>query len=114
MWLGSGIAVAVVLASGYSSGSDSVPGLRTSICHRCGPKKDQNKEVMRFSNALHYFLWPGNCPSVLPSFPNPHITLGVQSLETGKQKIPDKEVSDTDETEGTEPAHTEYHQPLLL
>ena len=38
--LGSGVAVAVVQAIGYSS--ESVPSLGISICHRYGPKK-QNK-----------------------------------------------------------------------
>ena len=37
MWLGSGVAVAVVLASGYSS--DYTPSLGTSICHKHSPKK---------------------------------------------------------------------------
>ena len=37
-WLGSGLAEAVVEASGYSS--DWTPSLETSICCRCGPKKD--------------------------------------------------------------------------
>ena len=36
--LGFFIAAAVAWASGYSS--DSTPSLGTSICHRCGPKKD--------------------------------------------------------------------------
>ena len=36
-WLRSGVAVAVVQASSYSS--DLTPGLRTSTCRRCGPKK---------------------------------------------------------------------------
>ena len=42
MWLGSGIAVAVVWANSCSS--NSTPSLGTSICHRCGPKK-ANKET---------------------------------------------------------------------
>ena len=37
MWLRSGIAVAVVWASGY--GSDLTASLGTSICHKCIPKK---------------------------------------------------------------------------
>ena len=42
MWLGSGIAVAVVLVSNYSS--DSTPSLGTSICPGCGLKRIiQNK-----------------------------------------------------------------------
>ena len=43
--LGSGIAVAVAQAGGYSS--NSTPSLGTSICHRSGPrkgKKDQEKK----------------------------------------------------------------------
>ena len=40
-WLRSLIAVAVVQAGSRSS--DSTPSLRTSICHRCSPKK-QKKE----------------------------------------------------------------------
>ena len=40
--LGSGIAVAVVWASSYSS--DSTPSLGTSICCRCNPKKKEKKK----------------------------------------------------------------------
>ena len=40
--LGSCIAVAVAEASGYSS--DETPSLGTSICHRCGPKKQKEKD----------------------------------------------------------------------
>ena len=45
MWLGSCVAVAVVLACSCSS--DSTPSLGTSICHGCGrrkDKKDKNKK----------------------------------------------------------------------
>ena len=42
MWLGSGIAVAVVLVGSYSS--DSTPSLGTSLCHRCDPKKTEKKK----------------------------------------------------------------------
>ena len=38
MWLGSGVAVAVVYARSCSS-SNSTPSLDASICHECGPKK---------------------------------------------------------------------------
>ena len=41
MWLGSCIAVAVAVASSYTS--DSTPSLGTSMCHRCGPKKQKRK-----------------------------------------------------------------------
>ena len=37
MWLGSGVAVAVAQAGGYSS--DSTPGLGASVCLRYGSKK---------------------------------------------------------------------------
>ena len=44
MWLGSGVAVAVVQAGSYSS--DETPSLGTSICCQCGPKKQQtNKQT---------------------------------------------------------------------
>jgi len=42
MQLGSGVAVTVVYASGYSS--DLTPSLGSSICHRCGPKKAKKEE----------------------------------------------------------------------
>ena len=42
MWLGSGIAVAVAQAG--SCISNSVPRLGTSICCRCGPKKEKKKK----------------------------------------------------------------------
>ena len=41
MWLGSGVAVAEVLADSYSS--DSTPSLGTSICRECSPKKTKDK-----------------------------------------------------------------------
>ena len=41
-WLGSRVAVALVKAGTYSS--DSTPSLGTSICHRCGPKKQTKKK----------------------------------------------------------------------
>jgi len=42
-WLGSGVAMAVVKASGYSS--DWTPSLETSICHGCSPKKKKKKDI---------------------------------------------------------------------
>ena len=45
------VAVAVVQASGCSS--DSIPSLGTSICHRCGPKKQTNKQMNKKSK---YFM----------------------------------------------------------
>ena len=41
MWLRSGVAVAVVQASGYSS--NLTPNLETSMCCRCSPKRIKNK-----------------------------------------------------------------------
>jgi len=41
MWLGFGIAVAVVEAGSYSS--DLTPSLGTSICHGCERKKESKK-----------------------------------------------------------------------
>ena len=43
MWLGSGVAMAVAYASGYSS--DLTPSLGTSICHSFGPKKTGKKKL---------------------------------------------------------------------
>ena len=40
--LGSGIAVAVAVAGSLSS--DLTPSLRTSLCHRCGYKKEKKKK----------------------------------------------------------------------
>ena len=42
MWLGSGVAVAMVWAGSCSS--DSTPSLGTSICHWCSPKKKGKKK----------------------------------------------------------------------
>ena len=42
MWLGYDVAVAVAVASSYSS--DSTPRLGTSICHRCSLKKEKKKK----------------------------------------------------------------------
>ena len=54
MWLGSGIAVAVVWANSCSS--NSTPSLGTSICHRCGPRKKKIKKIkignMSFSKRM--------------------------------------------------------------
>ena len=43
MQLGSGVAVAVAWASGYSS--DLTPRLGTSTCYGCSPKKKNKKKV---------------------------------------------------------------------
>ena len=45
MQLGSGIAMAAVYTSGYSS--DSIPSLGPSICHGCGPQKTKRKKKKR-------------------------------------------------------------------
>ena len=42
MWLGSGVAMAVVQAGSCSS--DSTPSLEVSICRRCGPEKTRDKK----------------------------------------------------------------------
>ena len=52
MWLWSGVAVAVVSASSYSS--DSTPSLGTSICRGCSPKKQQQTNKQRQRN---YSVW---------------------------------------------------------
>ena len=52
-WLGSGTAVAVAQAGSFSS--DSTPSLGSSICRRCGPKK-QKKKKGEFS-ILVYCWW---------------------------------------------------------
>ena len=44
MGLGSGVAVAVVWAGGYSS--DSTPSLGTFICHECGSKKRHTQKFL--------------------------------------------------------------------
>ena len=43
MWLGSGFAVAMVQAGSCSS--NEIPSLGTSICCRCGPEKQTNKQT---------------------------------------------------------------------
>ena len=48
-----GIAVALVKAGGYSS--DSTPSPGTSICHRCGPKRQKEEKK---STALQGLEWP--------------------------------------------------------
>ena len=59
MWLRSGVAVAVVWASSYSS--DETPSLGTSICHRCGPKKKKKKERKRKKKRSVYLKdWKGD------------------------------------------------------
>ena len=42
MRLGSRVAVVLMQAEGYSS--DWTPSLGTSLCHRCGPKKDKKDQ----------------------------------------------------------------------
>ena len=54
MRLGSGVAVALVKASGHSS--DSTPSLETSICYGCGPQKERKKKRKsqgKFENVLN-------------------------------------------------------------
>ena len=48
MWLGSGIAVAVVQAS--SCGSGWTPSLGTSMCRRCGPRKGKKTKKKKTKN----------------------------------------------------------------
>ena len=64
MWLGSGVAVALVKAG--SNSSDSTPGLGTSICHGCGlPKKKKNKTKQKkkqTSSLLGYTPWDYSHP----------------------------------------------------
>ena len=45
MWFRSCVAVDVAQASSYSS--DMTPSLGTSICHRCGPKKQNKKQTKK-------------------------------------------------------------------
>ena len=52
--LRSGVAVAVAVASSYSS--NSTPTLGTSMCHECGPKKDRKKK--RTQQWQHQILNP--------------------------------------------------------
>ena len=51
--LGSGVAVAVVQVSSCSS--DSTPGLETSICHGCGPKKKKKCKVISLEHLVLCF-----------------------------------------------------------
>ena len=83
MWLGSGIAMAMVKSSSYSS--DWTPSLGTSICYRGGPKKTKNlkkiiqkcKEIehMKEANNLE-FPWdppqPFMCITWKSKRANPH------------------------------------------
>ena len=50
MWLGSGIAAAVVWASSYSS--DLTPSLGNSICHGCGSKMTTKKKKKKNLNQI--------------------------------------------------------------
>ena len=52
-WLGSGVAMAVAVAGSCSS--DLTPSLGTSICPRCGPKKQTNKKVLLQEDVHHQF-----------------------------------------------------------
>ena len=57
MWLGSGVAVAVVQASSCSS--NLTPSLGTSICHGCSPKKENKKikiQVLALAQGLRIQL----------------------------------------------------------
>ena len=51
-WLGSGVAVAGVKAGSYCS--DSTPSLGTSMCLRCSPKKQKNKNL---KHIFHTQYW---------------------------------------------------------
>ena len=55
MWLGSGVAVAVVWAGSYSS--DSTPSLGTSICRGCSPKKTKKKKKEKPNKKTTPLYW---------------------------------------------------------
>ena len=50
-WLRSGVAVAVVEAGSCSS--DSTPSLGTSICCGYGPKKTEDKKILRYKGVVY-------------------------------------------------------------
>lgn len=58
MRLGSHVAVAAAQASSCSS--DSTPCLGTSICRKCGPKK-QEKKIMRLDDLIQQNFQLGTC-----------------------------------------------------
>ena len=51
-WLGSGVAMAVMKASSYSS--NSTPSLGTSICRGCGPKKTKDKKKKKREREIEF------------------------------------------------------------
>ena len=53
-WLGSGITMAVVQASGYSS--DSTPSLGTSVCYRCSPNPPTPKSYHNYFITVLSFI----------------------------------------------------------
>ena len=50
MWLGSGFAVIMAVASSCSS--DSIPNLGTSISHRCGLKRKEKKKESLHNHSI--------------------------------------------------------------
>ena len=60
MWLGFGLALAVVQAGSCSS--ISTPHLGTSVCCRCSPKKTKKERKKRKEKNCHFvtsvFYWP--------------------------------------------------------
>ena len=54
MWLGSGVAVAVVEAGGYSY--NWTPNLGASICCGCGPGKDKKTKKKKLYEQVTIFI----------------------------------------------------------
>ena len=57
--LGSRIAVAVAVAmvQASSCSSNSTPSLGTSVCHRCGPKKEKGGKKVELFNHLDVLFY---------------------------------------------------------
>ena len=69
MWLGSGVAVAVAVAVAGSCSFNLTPSLETSICLRCGPKKQTNQKIEMIQIYLSIYAIKGKAISYFNPFP---------------------------------------------
>ena len=87
LWLESGMAVAVAVVQAGSYSSDSTPGLGSSICCRCSPKKTKKEKRSNHCDEPHHAsdtTTKGRCKACAPLLSVP---LSIQRDRTDHQHL---------------------------